>query len=277
MQGQITKIQSTLYDVRTEKEIVPCVLRGKFRKQHILPRVGDYVVFDKEQKVIEEILPRKNAFERPFVANIDLAFLVTSVKEPDLAPVLLDKLLTLMYLHHVKPVICVTKEDLLNSKEKKEIDDFFSYYKALGITVVSNQELDTIKALIQGKTCVFTGQTGAGKSTLLNRLHPEWKLKTGEISKALGRGKHTTRHVELFSFLGGKLLDTPGFSSLELTGTEEEIRMSFKEFARFPCPFKDCTHTKEQECVIKQKVEEKKILESRYQSYLQLLKEVKKR
>ncbi len=277
MQGQIVKIESTIYTVKQNEQVFPCVLRGKFRKQHILPRVGDYVVFDKNQNVIEEILPRKNEFARPFVANIDIAFIVTSVHIPSLTPQLLDKLLVLMHLNQVEPIICITKLDLIDEEKRKEVMTFFQYYKELGYKVVTNLELAEIKKIIKGKTCVFTGQTGAGKSTLINKLEPDLRLKTGEVSKALGRGRHTTRTVELFNFLGGKLLDTPGFSSLELKGCEEDIRSSFKEFSKYPCPFKDCTHTKEKECVVKQKVEEGKILESRYQSYLQLLNEVKKR
>ncbi len=277
MQGQITKIQSSLYTVDTQEEKIPCVLRGRFRKQHILPRVGDYVVFDKEKKVIDEILPRKNEFDRPFVSNIDLAFIVTSVKDPDLSPSLLDKLLVLMELHAVEPILCITKMDLLTEEEKRKVTSFFEYYKKLGYRVVTNKDLSIIKSWIPGHTCVFTGQTGVGKSTLLNHLHSEWNLKTGEISKALGRGKHTTRNVELFSFLGGKLLDTPGFSSLALSSTREEIRACFREFASCSCPFSDCTHTKEKECVVKRKVEEGTILKSRYLSYLQLIKEEEKK
>ena len=277
MKGQIIKIESTLYTVKHHDKKTLCVLRGKFRKQHILPRVGDYVVFDEEKKVIEEILPRKNAFERPFVANIDLAFLVTSVYMPDLVPILLDKLLILMQNHQVTPIICVTKMDLLSKEKKQAMSSFFSYYQKIGYTVVYNDELDKIKKLIRGKTCVFTGQTGAGKSTLLNRLEPKWNLKTGEVSKALGRGKHTTRTVELLSFLGGKLLDTPGFSSLELSLKNEELQDAFPEFQKINCPFKDCTHTHEKECLVKKQVNLKIILESRYQSYLQLKEEVKKK
>lgn len=277
MQGQICKIESTLYTVKNETKSYPCVLRGKFGKQHILPRVGDYVVFDENKKVIDEILPRKNAFDRPFVANIDLAFLVTSVQIPAVNPMLLDKLLVLMALHQVEPVICITKLDLIAEEEKKPIMQFFDYYRKLGYSVVTNQEIDVIRKIVNNKTCVFTGQTGAGKSTLLNRLDASLQLKTGEVSKALGRGKHTTRNVELFNFLGGKLLDTPGFSSLELTGTVEEIKNAFREFSSVSCPFQDCTHTKEKECIVKQKVESGEILKSRYQSYLQLLEEVKKR
>ena len=150
------------------------------------------------------------------------------------------------------------------------------YYKGLGYKVVTNTELDKIKEILENKTSVFIGQTGAGKSTLLNKLSPEWNLKTGEISKALGRGKHTTRTVELYDFLDGQVLDTPGFSALNFEGfTKEEIKDSFREFANYSCPFKDCLHTKEGECEIKRQVSLGNILESRYNNYLQYLKEVK--
>ncbi len=275
MQGEIVKISSNLHYVSKDDQLYPCVLRGKFRKQHIIPRVGDYVVFDCEKKVIEEILPRKNSFDRPFVSNIDQAFIVTSVKEPDFSCFLLNRFLTLMELHNVDSIICITKEDLLTEDEKEKIEKVLSYYKKIGYPVVSNQELPKIKELLKGKTSVFTGQTGAGKSTLLNKLNKDWNLLTGEISKALGRGRHTTRNVELYPFLGGKVMDTPGFSALSFQGySKEEIKNSFKEFQDITCPFKNCSHTKERECFVKKMVEEGVILESRYQSYLQFLKEI---
>ena len=276
MQGQIIKITSNLHYVEQDGNIYPCIPRGKFRKQHILPRVGDYVVFDKEKKVIEEIFPRQNEFDRPFVSNIDQAFLVTSLKQPDFSPALLDRFLTLMELHHVSSIICITKEDLLTEEEKKEITPILEYYKKIGYPVISNQDLELIKKLLNKKTSVFTGQTGAGKSTLLNRLNPEWNLETNEISLALGRGKHTTRTVELYPFQEGKVLDTPGFSALSFKDyTKEAIKEAFIEFKSYPCPYQDCTHTKEKECTIKVKVEDGTILKSRYESYLRFQEEGK--
>ncbi len=276
MQGQIVKISSNIHYVEQNNQLYPCVPRGKFRKQHILPRVGDYVVFLPEEKVIEEILPRKNEFMRPLVSNIDQAFIVVSLKEPDFSLSLLDRFLALMELHHVKSIICLTKKDLLEEKEKKEYQKYIHYYQEIGYPIVYNDELDKIKKLISNKTSVFTGQTGVGKSTLLNRLNPEWHLKTDQISYSLGRGKHTTRTVELYHFLDGKLLDTPGFSALSFAEySKEEIRSAFIEFALYPCVFKDCTHTNEKECCVKQAVLENKILRSRYESYLKIVKEDK--
>lgn len=275
-QGQIITLQKNQYIVKSDDLKVSCVIRGKIRQQQLLPRVGDFVLFDENKKVIEKILPRKNSFLRPLVSNIDQAIIVTSVKEPDFSLSLLDRLLTLMELAQVEGIICLTKLDLISDMEKKEILEKMNYYQGLGYKVVVNIDLDSIKELLKDKTSVFIGQTGAGKSTLLNKLSPDWKLKTGEISKALGRGKHTTRTVELFEFLDGQVLDTPGFSALNFEGYKrEDIKEAFREFKLYTCPFKDCSHTKEGECEIKRQVEIGNIMNSRYQAYLQYLKEVK--
>ena len=275
-QGQIITLQKNQYIVKSDDLKVSCVIRGKIRQQQLLPRVGDFVLFDENKKVIEKILPRKNSFFRPLVSNIDQAIIVTSVKEPDFSLSLLDRLLTLMELAKVEGIICLTKLDLISDIEKKEILEKMNYYQELGYKVVVNTDLDSIKELLKDKTSVFIGQTGAGKSTLLNKLSPDWNLKTGEISKALGRGKHTTRTVELFEFLDGQVLDTPGFSALNFEGYKrEDIKEAFREFKLYTCPFKDCSHTKEGECEIKRQVEIGNIMNSRYQAYLQYLKEVK--
>lgn len=275
-QGQIITLQKNQYIVKSDDLKVSCVIRGKIRQQQLLPRVGDFVLFDENKKVIEKILPRKNSFLRPLVSNIDQAIIVTSVKEPDFSLSLLDRLLTLMELAKVEGIICLTKLDLISDIEKKDILEKMNYHQELGYKVVVNTDLDSIKELLKDKTSVFIGQTGAGKSTLLNKLSPDWKLKTGEISKALGRGKHTTRTVELFEFLDGQVLDTPGFSALNFEGYKrEDIKEAFREFKLYTCPFKDCSHTKEGECEIKRQVELGNIMRSRYQAYLQYLKEVK--
>ena len=274
MKGQIVKISSDLHFVSYEGQIYPCKCRGIFRKEHIIPVVGDYVLFHKDKKIIEEICPRKNSFQRPKVSNIDQAFLITSLKLPDFSLNLLHKFIILMEINHVKPIICITKSDLLEEKELKEIDSILDYYRKIGYLVIYNTEIDKIKSLLKNKTSVFTGQTGAGKSTLLNKLNPDWNLEVGEVSLALGRGKHTTRVVELFELYGGKVMDTPGFSSLELSNySKEEIRDAFIEFSKYPCLYKDCMHTKEAECVVKREVFENNILESRYLNYLNFIGE----
>ena len=276
MKGQIVKNSSDLYFISCEDKIYPCKCRGIFRKEHITPVVGDYVLFNKDKLLVEKILDRKNYFERPRVSNIDQAFLVTSLKEPDLSLNLLDKFLSLMELNHVKPIICITKKDLVSDDEWINFEGIISYYENIGYQVIYNTEIEKIKGLLSGKTSVFTGQTGAGKSSLLNRLNPNWNLEIGEISKALGRGKHTTRVVELFSINDGKVMDTPGFSSLELRNyKKDEIRSSFLEFSLYPCVYKDCTHTNEVECNVKKHVISHDILESRYENYLSFIKEEK--
>ena len=277
MQGQIIKIVSDLHYVSSNGNIYPCKCRGIFRKEHITPNVGDYVLFNSDKKVIEEVLPRKNEFERPKVSNIDQAFIITSLVNPDFSLNLLDKLLVLMELHNVEAIICITKEDLVDDGKLKETYEILDYYKKIGYKVVSNQDISTIKGLLKGKTSVFTGQTGAGKSTLLNKINPEWNLETGEVSLALGRGRHTTRVVELFEVCEGKVMDTPGFSALDFNKySKENIRDAFREFRDYPCPFKDCMHTKEKECVVKSKVLDNNILESRYMNYLNFIEEDKK-
>lgn len=273
MKGQIVKIHSDLHYVQTDNQVYPCKCRGVFRKEKILPLVGDYVEFDDKKKVIEKILPRKNEFYRPKVSNIDQAFLITSLVSPDFSLNLLDKLLVLMELHSVRPIICITKKDLVSS-DFSEIKEILSYYESIGYQVVYNTDLDIIKKLLKDKTSVFTGQTGAGKSTLLNKLNPNWNLETGEVSIALGRGRHTTRVVTLYELFGGKVMDTPGFSALDFHGySKEEIRDAFVEFKRYPCPFKDCLHTKEKECEVKRAVSSNNIMKSRYQNYLSFIGE----
>ena len=274
MKGQIVKISSDLHFVNYEDNIYPCKCRGLFRKEHITPVVGDYVLFDINKNIIEEVLPRKNMFQRPKVSNIDQAFLITSLKLPDFSLNLLDKFIVLMEINDVKPIICITKSDLINEKELADINNILNYYKKIGYTVVFNYELDKIEKLLENKTSVFTGQTGAGKSTLLNKLNPNWNLEVGDVSLALGRGKHTTRVVELFELFGGKVMDTPGFSSLEFRDySKEQIRDAFIEFKMYPCLYKDCMHTNEEECVVKKKVISNNILESRYKNYLNFIGE----
>ena len=272
MKGQIIKISSDLCFVNYENGIYPCKCRGIFRKEHITPVVGDYVLFSKEKLLIENILDRKNIFDRPKVSNIDQAFLITSLKLPDFSLNLLDKFIVLMEINNVEPIICITKSDLVDNDELKDIKGILKYYESIGYTVVYNTEIDRIKDMLSNKTSVFTGQTGAGKSTLLNKLNPNWNLETGEVSLALGRGKHTTRVVELFEINHGKVMDTPGFSSLEFKDySKEQIKNAFVEFSLYPCPFKDCNHTKEAECCVKKEVFNNNILESRYLNYLNFI------
>ena len=274
MQGQIIKISSNRHIVSSNNKTYNTIPRGKFRKDKLIPKVGDYVRFNEKSLVIEEILPRKNTFNRPMVSNIDRAFIITSLVNPDFSLGLLDKFIAHMELNKVDIVICLTKTDLVSRETYDKIKEIMVYYTNIGYTVLTNLELDRIKELIKDKTVVFIGQTGAGKSTLLNKLNPNWNLKTGEVSLALGRGRHTTRNVELYDFLDGKVLDTPGFSALDLSiYKKEDIKYAFREFSNYSCPFRDCSHTKEKECVIKKAVEDGEILKSRYDSYLKFYEE----
>lgn len=272
MKGQIIKIISDSHIVNYNDSKIICKCRGIFRNENITPKVGDYVIFDKEKKVIEKVLPRINSFNRPSVANIDQAFLITSLKTPDFSLNLLDKLIVLMELHNVDPIICITKSDIVEQDYLKEVNTILDYYKKLGYKVIFNNELDKIRELLKDKTSVFTGQTGAGKSTLLNKLNPDFNLDTGEVSIALGRGRHTTRVVELFNINNGKVLDTPGFSALDFYGySNDKIRDAFIEFRNYPCIYKDCMHKNEQECMVKKAVMDNNIIKTRYDNYLKFI------
>ena len=215
MEGLIIKNISNDYTVKTNNDIYVCKARGKFKKDKITPLVGDYVTFDEENNYIMKIHKRKNYLIRPSVANIDQALVVTSVKSPSLDTNLLDKLLTIISYNNIEPIICFTKLDLLSPNEKKEIDNYIKYYKKIGYIVVTNSNKDNFKDLFKNKITALTGQSGAGKSSLLNLLNPNLQLKTNEISKSLNRGKHTTRHTELYELFNGFIVDTPGFSNVD--------------------------------------------------------------
>ncbi len=276
MKGQVVKVISDKFFVKVDDEIIPCKERGKLRNLKTLPLVGDFVMIDKEKAVIEEVLERRNMLIRPNVSNITMGFIVTSFKKPDFSTNLLDKLLVEMEINKIKPVICLTKRDLISDKEYLDYKEIIEYYKRIGYVVVENTEISKIKKILEGELTVFTGQTGAGKSTLLNKLFPELNLKVGEVSMALGRGKHTTRHIEIIEKDNIRVLDTPGFSALSfLEYTKEEVRDAFKEFQEYPCIYKDCMHDKEAECKVKKAVEDNKILKSRYENYLSFLAEFK--
>ncbi|MBE6138295.1 MAG: ribosome small subunit-dependent GTPase A [Firmicutes bacterium] len=271
MEGIIIKNISNDYTVRCDKNHYTCKPRGKFRKDKISPVVGDYVEIDEKNNYILEIKPRKNELIRPTVSNIDQAVIIMSIAYPDFSDNLLDKLLVILEFNNIKPIICFTKLDLLKSDEREEANNFMNYYKHIGYEVYNNTELEKIKNIFKDKVTVFTGQSGAGKSTLINKLNPELNLKTDEISMALGRGKHTTRHVELIDLYGGLVADTPGFSNVSFIGMElSDIRDNFIEFNEYrdKCEYKDCMHNNEANCAIKEALEQGNILMSRYKNYL---------
>lgn len=275
MIGKIVKVISNDYTVKIEDEYVVCKPRGIFRKLNISPMAGDIVKIDKDKKIIDEILPRKNSLVRPPVSNVDIALVVVSAIHPLFSSNLLDKMLNIIEFNKIKPIIIITKYDLL--KSTKEMDDIISYYKKIGYSVFINSEIDEIKKVFKGNLVILTGQTGVGKSTLLNKLNSNLNLNTNEISKALGRGKHTTRHIELYELYDGYACDTPGFSSLSFINmTKEDIKNNIIEFNNYNCKYSDCMHINEKECTIKEKVNNGKILKSRYENYVKFIEEKNK-
>ena len=272
MEGKIIKIISNLYTVKANNKIYDCHASGKLRYKGLTPVVGDIVEFNEKDKYITKINTRENSLDRPLIANIDSALIITSVKKPDLSLLLLDKELTLTLSNNIEPIIVFTKLDLLKKQELKEIKKIMKYYSNIGFKVTTNKTMYKLKKYIKNKTLVLTGQTGAGKSSLLNKLDNKFNLETNPISEALGRGVHTTRHVELFEFKSSLIADTPGFSSLDLNNlTKEDIKNTFIEFNNINCPYKDCSHTNEKECSIKELIKNGKILKSRYDNYISMV------
>ena len=274
MIGKIVKQISNDYTVKVDNTLYTCKARGKFKHDGITPLVGDNALIDPDNKLILEILPRINELIRPSIANIDQAVIVMSNKIPEFSLDLLDKLLCIIEYNNIKPIIYVSKTDLLDSDELDMLEEVLNYYRNIGYKVYADL---SIKEVFKDKVTVFVGQSGAGKSTLLNKLDSNLSLITGEVSTALGRGRHTTRHVELINTLEGLIADTPGFSKISFIGmSREDIRDNFIEFNKYrdECKYKDCMHDKEDECEIKNEVNNSNILNSRYQNYLKYIKEV---
>ncbi len=287
-EGQIIKALSGFYYVKSENEIYACKGRGLFRKQKINPLVGDHVLFDiteNKEGYVQEIKPRKNELTRPPIANLTQAIIVTSATEPDFSSLLLDRFISLMEAKRIKTYIVVTKIDLATEIELAKIKDYQRAYEEIGydtilVSLNERQELPEIESKFKDETTVIAGQTGVGKSTLLNIIDPKLNLKTGIISTSLGRGKHTTRHVELIEINGGLVADTPGFSQLDLIDIDvEELTDTFVEMKEIKseCRFRGCLHDKEPQCAVKQAVETGKINTFRYQHYLTFLQEIKSR
>lgn len=276
MIGRIIKSLSNDYTVETQNQKYTCKARGKFRKQNQTPLVGDFVEFDPNTNYILNIKTRKNTLPRPPVANIDTSYIITSLKEPDFSSNLLDKLILISEYNQIKPIIVFTKKDLLTEKQWEDLKKYIDYYQKIGYPVFLNTQISEIKQTFKDKFSVLTGQSGAGKSTLINKIDPSLNLQTNEISKALNRGKHTTRHTEALELAGGLVADTPGFSALDLSNlTKEDIRDNFTEFNNFECKYRDCIHVKEDGCLVKEKVKKGEILQSRYENYLNFLQDKK--
>lgn len=273
MVGQIVRVIAGFYDINCKGQEYRTRGAGNLRLGEFSPVVGDIVDFD-EGGFITNIHPRRNSLVRPKVANVDQAIIVISLKEPDYSSYLLNKFLAIVEFNKIEPIIIFTKKDLTNEVPIEEYTR--QGYQAFAISNKDPKSLEALKGIFKNKLSVFTGQTGAGKSSTIESL-THVARETQEISKALGRGKHTTRVVEIVPWNEGQLIDTPGFSSLELPLTKEELARSFKDFKVLAnsCKFKNCLHNHEKICGVKQAVEEGKISMARYNDYLKMLEEAK--
>lgn len=276
MEGLIVKNISDLFYIVSDNSTYICKAKGVFRKKNIIPMVGDKVIFDEKKLIITNILNRKNKLIRPPICNIDQAIVVMSVVNPLFSSNLIDKFINIIEFNNIKPIICLTKLDLINNEN--DINKYIDYYKNIGYEVIINTEINKIKSIISNKITVITGQSGVGKSSLLNKLDSSLQLKTNDISYALNRGKHTTRHVTLIPLFNGYVADTPGFSSLSFNEMKkEDIRDNMIEFNLYKdkCKYRDCMHIKEEDCEIKRLVNEGIILKSRYENYIKFVNEIK--
>ena len=276
--GRILRSLSGFYDVQTAEGIVTCRGRGSLRKAHQTPLTGDMVeiTVEKGKGMVEKILPRRNCFVRPAVANVDALVVFAANVNPVTEPFLIDRVAAIAGDQEVEVILCVNKCDLDPAL------DLVRIYEHAGFTVISasaetGQGVPELRKLLQGKLTAFTGNTGVGKSSMLNQLAPDLQLATGEVSEKLGRGRHTTRHVELYRLDEETYVaDTPGFSSFDTDQMDvilkENLQYSFPDFAPFigDCQFHDCSHRQEPGCAVRQALEEGKLEKSRYDSYLKL-------
>lgn len=282
--GIIMKGIGGFYYVKTADSVLECKAKGIFRKRGITPLAGDNVTVIGEEGgyAISEILERKNYFQRPPIANVDVFFYVVSSVEPRPNYMVADRLIMLCEQRGIAPVILVTKTDLAEAKE------FIDLYRGVGYTVIDVMAdepaaLEQVESMIAGNLCVFSGNSGVGKSTFLNKLHPGLSLSTAEISKKLGRGKHTTRAVELYELYGGYVADTPGFSALDFERVEkvpkEDIAKYFIEFRPYleDCFFTGCSHRTEKGCAVLEAKEKGLISAQRHDDYCYLYDEAKNR
>ena len=285
MEGIILKALSGFYYVDGgDGALTACRGRGKFRHQKLIPLVGDRVRFTplgEGAGILDEILPRKNQFQRPAVANIDQLVVIASGAVPVTDPFLIDRVVSIAEGRDCEPVICINKCDLDAAEELYQ-----TYRKAgfltLRVSAETGEGISELAAAIAGKVSAFTGNSGVGKSSILNALEPEFRLQVGEVSDKLGRGRHTTRHVELFRLSSGAIVaDTPGFSSFDTEGMElrrpEELQYTFREFAPYldQCRFTGCAHVKEKGCAVLAAVKAGAIAPSRHASYVRLYEQAK--
>jgi len=284
-EGQIVRAVSGFYYVRTpEGEQVQCRARGVFKKKNVTPLVGDLVRFDwtgDGQGFITEVKPRKTQLIRPPIANVEQAIVVCALREPAFQPMVVDRVLVHCEKAGLDVVLCLTKTDLVT--EEEEIERIRSVYESVGYpvvatSVVKGEGIDTVRRYLKGALSVFAGQSGVGKSSLLNAIHPGFQLATGTVSSKIGRGRHTTRTVEILDLPdGGQVADTPGFSQLTFQGMEaSQLSDCFPEFRlRSPeCRFRGCLHRNEPDCAVRAAVEKGEVDAGRYEHYLQFLQEV---
>ena len=284
MEGIIFKSLSGFYYVDCDGRMYTCRARGKLRHTKQKPLVGDRVsitALPDETGMVDAILPRKNEFHRPSVANIDLLIMVASGTNPITDPYLIDRVTAMAERQGCECIICFNKWDLVQPQGLLAIYQKAGY-KAFQISAETGEGIDQLSAAISGKICAFTGNSGVGKSSILNALEPGFRLEVGEVSDKLGRGRHTTRHGELFRLTNGAVVaDTPGFSSFE-EETEagcapEEVQYGFREFAPYldQCRFVGCTHVKEKDCAVLAALDAGKIAQSRHESYVRLYEQAK--
>lgn len=282
--GRIEKALSGFYYVNTGAETLQCRARGKFRREGVSPLVGDRVEVRElggGEGFVEAIEERRNVFSRPAAANIDQLVILASAAIPVTEPYLIDRIASIAALKGCDVLLCLNKYDLDPAEELYGIYSR-SAIPVLRISAETGEGLDALRQAMAGKLNAFTGNSGVGKSSVLNALLPELRLPVGEVSKALGRGRHTTRHVELFPLGGGTyVIDTPGFSSFDTEEMDLELKEhlpeTFPEFAPYvnDCRFTGCTHTKEKGCRVLQAVKDGDIPASRHRSYLRLFQELK--
>lgn len=279
MKALVVKNISNQYEVLTSdgQRLLATPLGKLKRKGRLI--VGDYVEIEKQQDryIIKNVQKRRNQLVRPSVCNIDQAIVVMSAIDPDFSTALVDRLLFMIQYEEITPIIYVSKLDLLTQVQKDELTKVLDDYQQSGYLVIT--ELTDLLPLLKNKISVLCGQSGAGKSTLLNKLNPDLELKTQITSKALGRGKHTTRHCELYLINDGLLADTPGFSSLELNMDPQILASRVLDFKDHlgNCRFRDCKHINEPDCEIKKLVADKKISEIRYKNYVNYVESLNKR
>ena len=285
LNGKIIKLLSGVYTVQTSEGEYLCKAKGSFRKEGISPVPGDDVEIlampDKTGR-IEKILPRRNYMIRPNVSNIDALCYVSSYSKPTPFQFTIDKMLVIAQSRQITPYLVFNKKDL---PDEDGVSDLSALYQALGykvfdVSAVTGDGLEALRKELQDKNVIFAGNTGVGKSSILNFLYPELELQTGEVSEKLGRGRHTTRHIELYPANGGLIGDTPGFGALELDGYElnaAELSDYFSEFSEFTdqCAFLNCAHINERECGVRAAAEGGKIDAERYNSYRQMYLKLK--